>query len=210
MQEREGQVLPNGTLVVFYPETHQYFVDDKELPSVTTLLSKVYGNAYAGVNPEILKRAAEYGTAVHDELQQLIELRRECPDIPLICAHEETKNYFTFIESIYKVKPLLTEKMVVLYKDGIPAAAGRFDLLCDVDGKLTLSDFKTTSTIHKQLVTAQLNLYLKAARQSGYIQPDEDVNLSVIQLSGTKAKMVPIAKLNDNFYLKFVDLNKNS
>lgn len=210
MQEREEQLLPNGTLVVFYPETHQYFVDDKELPSVTTLLSKVYGNAYSGVNPELLKRSAEYGTAVHDELQQLIEIRKQNPDVPLDYAHQETRNYFTFVESIYKVEPLLTEQMVVLYNEDKPAAAGRFDLLCNVKGKLTLADFKTTSTIHKQLVTAQLNLYLKAARQSGYINPEADVDLQVIQLSGEKARMVPIAKLNDNFYLKFVNLDENS
>lgn len=210
MQEREEQLLPNGTLVVFYPETHQYFVDDKELPSVTTLLSKVYGNAYSGVNPELLKRSAEYGTAVHDELQQLIEIRKQNPDVPLDYAHQETRNYFTFVESIYKVEPLLTEQMVVLYNEDKPAAAGRFDLLCNVKGKLTLADFKTTSTIHKQLVTAQLNLYLKAARQSGYIDPEADVDLQVIQLSGEKARMVPIAKLNDNFYLKFVNLDENS
>ena len=209
MQEREEQLLPNGTLVVFYPETHQYFVDDKELPSVTTLLSKVYGNAYAGVNPEILKRAAEYGTAVHDELQQLIEMRKQSPDVPLDCAHQETRNYFTFVESIYKVEPLLTEQMVVLYDGGKPVAAGRFDLLCNVKGKLTLADFKTTTTIHKQLVTAQLNLYLKAARQSGYIDPDADVDLQVIQLSGEKARMVPVTKLSDNFYLKFVNIDEN-
>lgn len=209
MPEREEQLLPNGTLVVFYPETHQYFVDDKELPSVTTLLSKVYGNAYAGVNPEILKRAAEYGTAVHDELQQLIEIRKQNPEVPLDYAHQETRNYFTFVESIYKVEPLLTEQMVVLYDDGKPVAAGRFDLLCNVKGKLTLADFKTTTTIHKQLVTAQLNLYLKAARQSGYIDQDADVDLQVIQLSGEKARMVPVTKLNDNFYLKFVNIDEN-
>ena len=100
--------------------------------------------------------------------------------------------------------------MVVLYDNGKPVAAGRFDLLCNVNGKLTLADFKTTSTIHKQLVTAQLNLYLKAARQSGYIDPEADVDLQVIQLSGEKARMVPVAKLSDNFYLKFVNIDGNS
>lgn len=202
---KENHLLPNGTEVIFYPETHTYVVGDKELPSVTSLLTKVYGDSYSAVNPEILKRAAEYGTAVHEEIQQLIEMRKENSGIPISPKYQETNNYFTFVEDIYKIVPLMTEKVVVLYNEnGEPCAAGRFDLLCTASGKKTLADFKTTSTIHKQLVTAQLNLYLKAAIQSGYLDANEDVGLGVIHLSGETSRFVPVPKLADGFYLKFI------
>lgn len=200
----ENHLLPNGTKVIFYPDTHTYFVDGKELPSITTLLTKVYGNTYANVNPDLLKRSAEYGTKVHEELQNLIELRKEDDGIPLYSDYQEVENYFKFVEPIYLIEPIMTEKVVVLYNDqGEPCAAGRFDLLCKVKGELTLADFKTTSTIHRQLVTGQLNLYLKAAEQSGYLSPQDNVKLGVIHLSGATSRYVPIAKLGDNFIKKF-------
>ena len=200
----ENHLLPNGTEVIFYPDTHTYFVDGKELPSITSLLTKVYGNSYANVNPELLKRSADYGTKVHEELQNLIELRKEDDGAPLYSEYQEVENYFKFVEPIYKIQPIMTEKVVVLYDDNNkPYAAGRFDLLCNVDGHLTLADFKTTSTIHRQLVTAQLNLYLKAAKQSGYIDSKDDIKLGVIHLSGITSKFIPITKLGETFIKKF-------
>lgn len=201
----ENHLLPNGTKVIFYPETHTYVVDGKELPSITTLLDKTYGNNYAGMNPEVLKVYADYGTAVHAELSDFIEIRKKAPDFPVISAYPEVENYFTLVEDIYHIKPILTEKVVVLYdENNVAVAAGRFDLLCTANDKLTLVDFKTTSTIHRQMVTGQLNLYLKAAKQSGYIPEDEQVELGVIQLNGQTSRMVPIPVLGPKFYLKFI------
>ena len=146
----------------------------------------------------------KYGTKIHEELQNLIELRKEDDGIPLYSDYQEVENYFKFVEPIYSIEPVMTEKIVVLYNDqGEPCAAGRFDLLCKVKGELTLADFKTTSTIHRQLVTGQLNLYLKAAEQSGYLSPQDNVKLGVIHLSGATSRYVPIAKLGDNFIKKF-------
>ena len=201
----EHHFLPNGTEVVFYPDEHKYVVDGKELPSVTTLLQEHYGNKYAMVRPELLQAAANYGTRVHAELDHLINLRMHEPNAPMISELNEVNNYFTFVEPIYGIEPIMTEKVVVLYgPDGTPAAAGRFDLLCKVKGKLTLADFKTTSTINRQSVAGQLNLYLTAAIQSGYLSADDDISLGVIHLSGTKSSFVPIQKFASNFYLTFI------
>lgn len=200
----EKHLLPNGTEVIFYPDTHTYIVEGKILPSITTLLTKVYGDNYAAVNPEMLKRSAEYGTKIHNELQELIEMRKDSPGVPLYSDYQEVENYFNYVEPIYQIEPILTEKVVVLYDaENNPYAAGRFDLLCKVKGELSLADFKTTSTIHRQLVTGQLNLYLKAAIQSGYIKEEDNVKLGVIHLSGTTCRYVPVAKLGENFIKKF-------
>ena len=204
----EHFTIPNGHQVEFLPETHQYFVEGSEVPSITTLLSRVYGDIYGAVNPELLKRAADYGTAVHDELQRWIELRKIDADIPIITTYQEVNNYFSLVEDIYRIKPIMTEQVVVLYDDsGLPASAGRFDLLCTVNGDLTLADFKTTSVIHRKQVTAQLNLYLRAARQSGYLASDpaeQPVKLAAIQLSGEKSKLLPIQVLGPQFYQQFI------
>lgn len=195
--------MPNGAVVAFYPDTHTYVVNGVEVPSVTTMLSRVYGDTYAAVNPDILKRAADYGTAVHQELQEWIDIRKSTSGAEVVSAYPEVNNYFNLVEPLYKIQPIDTERVVVLYDpEGKPVAAGRFDLLCFVDGVLTLADFKTTSTIHKKLVTAQLNLYARAAAQSGYLQT-ENIGLGVIHLSGSVARFVPVPKLGEGFYLKF-------
>lgn len=201
---KEVHCLPSGEVVDFYPNTHIYSVRGVEVPSVTTLVQKEYGNQYAGVNPEILQRAADHGTAVHKELQEWIETRKRFPEAEIISAFSEVQNYFTYVEPVYHIIPKDTERVVVLYDSaGVPCAAGRFDLLCTVAGAPTLADFKTTSSIHRTAVTAQLNLYARAAAQSGYI-PSEEIQLGVIHLSGSTARFVPIVKLNPSFYLKFI------
>ena len=203
MITKECHILPNGQEVEYIDETHQYFVNGEEVPSITQLIALKLGDLYSQVRPEILKAASDYGTKVHSDLSKWIELRQKDPNVVIEPETQEVYNYFDHIEPIYKVIPLLTERVVALYGlDGKVAACGRFDLLCKIGDDFTLADFKTTSTINRQYVTNQLNLYLTAAYQSGYIQ-DTNMKLAVIHLSGEKAKVVPITKLADDYYLQF-------
>ena len=201
----EHFVLPNGVKVSFEPEEHKYFVNGEEVPSITTLIQNHYGNKYAFVRPEILKASADYGTKVHAEIEEYINARKKDPNAELVTIHDEVKNYFKFVEPIYDIKPIMTEKVVVLYApDGTVAAAGRFDMLGTVKGKTTLIDFKTTSSINKQSVTAQLNLYLIGLLHSGYVKDIKDIDVGVVHLSGLKSTYAPIPKLQEDFYLTFV------
>lgn len=211
--EHEKHVLPNGMEVFFYPETHTYKYGERVLPSVTTLLKDKYGDKYANVQPDLLKRAAEYGTAVHKQIQDLVELRESLWDDTTqllkepseFFKYQEVENYFKFVEPIYKVRPSIMEKVVLLFgEDDLPAAAGRFDMYGTVDGAPTLIDIKTTSAINRQSVTAQLNLYLAAAIQSGYFDPSDEIKLGVVHLSGATGRYVPIPKLAKDFYKGFL------
>ena len=205
--EYEMHVLPNGERVFYIDKTHSYFVNGVELPSITTILASVYGDIYSSVNKTLLAKSAEYGTSVHSELRCHIDKRIESPEYtPVGFEHNEVRNYFEIVEPIWQIRPIMTERVVVLYsQDGAPVAAGRFDLLCDVGDQLTLADFKTTSVIHRKQVTAQLNLYLMAAIQSDYLPPERSVALGVIHLHGPTSKFVPIQRLSSDFYLKFLD-----
>lgn len=198
-------ILPNGQVVYYSDDSHTYIVGGREVQSITSLLAYVYGDTYAKVNPAILKPTAEHGTAVHKEIQENIDLRMLDPEHECKCENAEATHYFTIVEPVWKIQPLMTEKIVVLYDpNGIPFGAGRFDLLCNVNGVKTLVDFKTTSTIHRPLVTGQLNLYRKAGIQSGYFSEEEGVKLGVIHLHGDTSKYAPIETLSSDFYLKFL------
>jgi len=197
-------ILPNGEKVIYYDGTHTYIVRGKEVLSITQLLSCKFGDSYAKVNKAVLNSAAEHGTAVHAELDRLINQRLD--GLP-VDNYEflETENYFKYIEPLYKIQPIMTEKVVVLYDDNNePIAAGRFDLLCYANGVKTLADFKTTSTIHTELVTGQLNLYRRAAIQSGYLKEDENVELAVIQLRNDAFKYRKVPVLGPNYHLQYI------
>lgn len=209
----EKFVLPNGEQVEFIPESHTYIVRGKKLPSITTVLKIVHGDSYSNVNPELLKRSSEYGTKVHKEIQDLVEIRKTGIDIEpfLMKSTQETKNYFNMIEPIYHIDPLMTEIVVVLYdENNEPVAAGRFDLVYKdlTNEKLILSDFKTTSAILTKSVSAQLNIYKKAAEQSGYFKEGEITGLSVIHLSGEQAKLKPIPMFGETFFQKYIEAAK--
>ncbi len=206
MSDKEYHVLPNGLVVTFIPETHQYFVKGREVPSITQLLDRKYGNNYLSVKPEILKKASEYGTVIHEQLAGYIEARKADPEYVIESTYPEINNYFTFVEKIYNIRPIINEKVVALYdQQGEVVACGRFDMIAYVGDKLSIVDFKTTSSINRQHVTGQLNLYLTAAYQSGYID-NLDLGLGVIHLSGDKARYVPMTKLSDTFYLTFINI----
>ena len=50
--------------LTFIEVTHQYILDGLELPSVTTVIGGAF-NMYKDVSPELLKRAGDFGRAVH-------------------------------------------------------------------------------------------------------------------------------------------------
>jgi hypothetical protein len=207
--EVEVTILPNGDVVKFFPENHIYYVNDVQVPSVTQKIQEVNGDSYDKVNPELLERSAKYGTKIHKQIQGLIELRDCGWEIEDIVKEkdQETRNYFTIVEPLYKIIPLFVEKVVVLYNnEGVPVAAGRFDLACRIGEKqeLAICDFKTTSVIHTKSVSAQLNLYKKAAEQSGYFNPGEITYLGAIHLSGSQCKVKPIQIFGEAFFEKYI------
>jgi hypothetical protein len=55
---------------------------------------------------------------------------------------------------------------VILERDGKPIAAGRLDLVLMMDGKIGGADIKRVSSLDKEYVGYQLNLYRIAYRQS--------------------------------------------
>ena len=107
--------------VVFYPEDHTYFLKDHELSGITSVLERqLFPDTYAGVDEEILRQAAEYGTAVHQSCEDfdsswLNDGTQEVADYISICkehqlVHEmseylisDNTNYASMIDKVYRV-----------------------------------------------------------------------------------------------------------
>lgn len=173
----------NPTLT-YQEENHQYFVDGKEVISVTKLLSK-HGLApnYDGIPSDILQKAAERGTLIHAECEDYIRNGTQ-PMFPESIAFVDWLNE-------YGVTPIATE--VKLYNDVV---AGTMDFIGLKENGFIATDHKTTSQVHKETISWQLGIYMYLVRH-GYsdglnIRINDFVESGCTWLRDEKCKFVSI------------------
>lgn len=137
-------------------DTHYYYVGDRFLPSVTKILDEGAPTPFAlkqfflNNTPEsaeeIKNITGNLGTKMHDAFEQLLNgvelnLKDNYPTM------KEKRHLICFYNWYNDFKPdaLATEFTVASIAEGY---AGTMDLLCQVDGKTWLIDFKTSSGIY--------------------------------------------------------------
>ena len=153
-------VIPDFPELTFDEFTHTYRLDELILPSVTTLMKLLSDDFYRAVTPEVLDRAARRGTAIHNAIENYIEFGVQ--DIPTQYA-----GYFeAFVQwwGQRKPEPLALEKRVY---HKILRYAGTADLICMIDGRLTLVDYKSSAQINEKLCAVQLEGYDRAFESHG-------------------------------------------
>lgn len=158
----------NGYTLEYDDESHTYIVDGVIVPSVTQILGVKFGNKYAGVNRSTLERAASRGTEIHKAIEDFCRYGKD--------SELKELHNFKFLMTYYDVRVLENEIPIVVTKDGTPIAAGRLDLLLDLNGDFAIADIKTTATLDKEYLAYQLNLY-----RIGYMQ---SYGIEITQLYG--------------------------
>ena len=146
-----------GHAVEFFEDGHTYLVDGVIVPSITQILGVKFGKKYAGISRAVLNKAAAAGTAVHEAIEDFCQTGFKAP-------YPEVRN-FIFLQKHYGFEVLENEVPVILFLDDEPFAAGRLDLVLQMDGKVGGADIKRTSTLDKEYLAYQLNLYRIAYRQ---------------------------------------------
>ena len=146
-----------GGVLEYIDETHTYLYDGVVLPSITQLLRVKFGNKYNGIPKETLERASVQGTAVHKAIEDYEQNGIES-NLP------ELRNY-KFLKKAYHFECVANEVPVVLFRDGEAVACGRLDLVLTEGEKIGLGDIKRTSTLDKNYLAYQLNLYRIAYQQ---------------------------------------------
>lgn len=140
-----------GHTLEYIDDIHVYLCDGVIVPSVTQILKLKFGNKYDNVSRQTLQRAAEKGTEVHEAIENYCKHGIESDLV-------EVRN-FKFLQKQYGFEVLDNEVPVILFKDGEPIAAGRLDLVLEMDGRIGGGDIKRTSTLDKNYLAYQLNLY---------------------------------------------------
>lgn len=177
-----------GRDLQFDEETHTYYVDGKPVESVTQILKKLFPNKYADVSPEVLKRASERGTQIHRAIEAFCKGFDDGSD--------EVKD-FKFLRKNYGFIPIENELPVIIDFGG-KTYGGTIDIVMQMNG-MALADIKTTSTLDKDYLVYQLNLYRIGAEQCYDYKID---SLYGIHIRNGKRKLVPIPIVSEEQLLE--------
>ena len=141
-----------GGILEYIDETHTYIFNGIILPSITQILKLKFGNKYKDVSDEVLKRASEKGTRVHQAIEDY-EVRNIDTE-----GCKELYNY-KFLKKQFNFECIDNEVPIVLFYNGNPVSAGRIDLILKEGENVGIGDIKRTSVFDKEYVTYQTNLY---------------------------------------------------
>ena len=189
----------NGHTLEYFDDEHVYLVDGVIVPSITQILKLKFGGKYNGVSKSVLQKASEKGTMVHEAIEKYCKYGYES-DLP------ELRN-FKFLQRAYKFDVIENEVPVILSFDGKPVSAGRLDLVIEkigedgvLHGERGIADIKRTSTLDKEYLAYQLNLYRIAYQQCYGTKIDF---LKGIHLREEKRKYVDIP-INEEMAIELV------
>lgn len=145
----------------FDEETHTYYWKGEKVPSVTEIAKPISFERLNELPKWVVEQARQRGTEVHAYAEEY-----------LLCGELDWDSiepqYLPYVENFvnwaktYKPKVLYTE-----YQMGCEDFAGTADLICEIDGKVILVDYKTTSNIDKKSLSVQLEGYDRLAKKNG-------------------------------------------
>lgn len=182
-----------GHFLEFYEYDHIYLVDGVIVPSITQILKVRFCSKYKDVPTDVLKKASQDGIRVHEAIERYCKDGTES-DLPELRG-------FKFLRKSYNFEVEDNEIPVILFDDGEPFAAGRIDLAITIHDELGLADIKRTSTLDKDYLFYQLNLYRLAHAQSFDIEP---TFLKALWLRDDKRKFVDIP-VNEAFAFQIIE-----
>lgn len=153
---------------LFYPETHTYTLDGKEIPSVTQLV-EIYLTAKVEEDSDLeltFESAAERGTLLHGYLEHRLA-GGEVEDYEIPDAYSGYVDAIELFLSEHELEPMLIETPMHC----VDCFAGTPDYIGGFDGNTAILDWKFVSQIQKTKVGAQLNGYrIIAERNDIYIE----------------------------------------
>lgn len=142
----------NESGVEYIDSTHQYFYEGREITGITGMLhTLVFPDMYKAVDEETLKRAAEKGTLIHEQ----VELVASLGIAPTLDSVKEFVNFI--IANDYEI--VGSEYVMMIGNDHASAA----DLVMHKNGtpedEVEIWDIKGTYSVNKAYVRWQNSMY---------------------------------------------------
>lgn len=181
--------------VRFDADAHKYWLEDKELSGITTLLGRtVFKDKYKGVSKDVLDKAASRGSNVHFEVSMY-----ESASIEPECI--EAKNY------VEKIRPNLDVWLSEYLISDNEAYASSVDIVVHDGDGAGLRDIKTNkSGVDKEYVRWQLSCYAYLFEKQN---PDIKVNsLAAIWLSDDHAEEIAVERIDAKIIADLLEADK--
>lgn len=145
-------------MIEFVEQEHIYLYDGVIIPSVSNILAFIFPNKYKDVPDYILQNKAEYGSLVHELVEQLengktIEELKQ--DYGFNYIVEASLEQHLRLKKEYEIETISQEEMVC-YKG---LYGGRYDSEAMIKGELSLVDRKTTAELDEEYLSWQLSYY---------------------------------------------------
>ena len=180
---KEFPELPELT---FDEASHIYRLDGIQIPSVSRLMEPLKDSAYHGISEKTLRRAAEKGSSVHDSIENFIKFQ-------ILDVNPEHRLFFdAFMDWWEENQPIVVGSEIRIYHK-ILRYGGTIDLLCYIQDKLTLIDFKTTYALQDITCGVQLEAYEKALASHG-VQVEDKMILHLKRDGKFKEKHYPVSE----------------
>ena len=168
--------------IKFEPKQHKYYVNGKEIPSVTTIINKVLGNPFAQ-ETLYMRQARDKGTLIHNAISKFILEGKE-PDFPMA-----EFNNFIKLSNEHNISWTHSEEVVYGKIDDMEFA-GTLDLFAF--DKHEISDIKTGSTKALKKWQLQLSFYAQCLE---FLLGIEVKKASILWLHNEDCEYIPITLL---------------
>lgn len=153
-------IVPEFKELTFDENGHIYRLNGGIVPSVTTLMKPLTEPYFQSIDQDVLARAADRGTVIHNAVENYAKFEIEDIDPMYAGYFEGFKTWW----DLRKPEPIAMESRVY---HKILRYAGTVDLLCILDGELTLVDYKTSAQANGKLWSIQLEGYDRAYESHG-------------------------------------------
>lgn len=158
----EGQIcVPQFSELTFEDANHIYRLNGVEIPSVTTLMKPLSNAFYQDVDPVVLERAAQRGTAVHNA----------CENFALYGIDDICPAYAGYFDGFLKWWEEITPKVYATetrFYHRLLRYAGTADLICGIGGETVMIDYKTSAQVNSKLCAIQMEGYDRALESHGF------------------------------------------
>ena len=182
--------------VVFDSASHTYTLGEKQLSGITSLLDRqLFKDKYSGVPEEILRKAAERGTAIHEDC--------ELADDGFGVDSIEVRNYLKLKED----NNLIIEDSEYLVSDNEHYASCIDKVYRVDDNTFKLGDIKTTYKLNKEYVMWQLSIYAYLFEMQN--QGAKVSSIFAIWLRGETHQIVELDRVPDEKVAKLLYCDAN-
>ena len=186
-------------MITFDAKNHIY-QDEKGfiIPSVTEVLSEVYGTGLENAPIEMVQRAAEKGSKIHKEIELFIN-GQEAEQRPM----PETINFMKYANENLRLDIYAKTEEIVYCCTPYGTICGTADLFCNG----WLYDFKTSKTATRVQIDKwqkQLSFYYYMLKSAG----KSVLGMKVLHLTENACDEIELEYLGDDFILETMKLYK--